>query len=48
VDNRQAEDGHHRIPNELLDRALVAADLLAGNIKEAGQLRSHLFRIGSA
>ena len=45
VRGRQAEHSHHRVADELLHRAAVLLDALAGDAVVAGQDPPHLFRV---
>ena len=46
-DDRRAPDGHHRVADELLDRAAVPTDDLAGDVEVAAQEFPDLFRVGA-
>jgi len=45
VGDRDTPDGHHRIANELLDRAAVAANDLIAGVEIAGQQVARLLRV---
>jgi hypothetical protein len=47
ADDGRAPDGHHRVADELLDRAAVAADDVARDVEVAGEELAHLFRVGA-
>ena len=45
VRRRRTEDAHHRVPDELLDRAAVALELLADALVVRREDRAHVLRI---
>ena len=47
VGDRRTPDGHHRVADELLDRAAVALDDVAGEVEVAGQQLPGLLRVAA-